>query len=109
LKKGSDSFGERIKELIKVIPAGRVATYGQVALLAGNPRGVRGVVWILHSSSHKAGLPWHRVINAKGRISLAPGQGYEEQKSLLLAEGVLFDPDGRIDLERFLWRPDSFP
>lgn len=105
MQQNSRSFGERIKELIRTIPAGKVATYGQIAMMAGNPRGVRGVVWILHSSSRKAGLPWHRVINSKGRLSLPSGHGYEEQKSRLLAEGVLFDSEERIDLDRFLWRP----
>jgi methylated-DNA-protein-cysteine methyltransferase-like protein len=101
----SSSFAERVKQFIKAIPAGKVATYGQIAMMAGNPGGVRGVVWILHSSSQKANLPWHRVINRKGKISLSPGQGFEEQKSRLEAEGVQFDGEDRIDLDRFLWRP----
>ena len=101
----SDSFAERVKQFIKTIPKGKVATYGQIAVMAGNSRGVRGVVWILHSSSQKANLPWHRVINRKGKISLPPGEGYEEQKVRLEAEGVQFDWEDRIDLDRFLWRP----
>ena len=100
-----DSFAGRIKRLIKAIPPGNVATYGQVAAMAGNPRGVRGVVWILHSSSQSAGLPWHRVINSKGKISLPRGDGFEEQKMRLEAEGVRFNPDDSIDLSRYLWRP----
>jgi methylated-DNA-protein-cysteine methyltransferase-like protein len=100
-----DSFADRVKQIIKAIPKGKVATYGQIAMMAGNPRGVRGVVWILHSSSQKAGLPWHRVINRKGEISLPYGEGYEEQKARLEAEGVQFDWEDRIDLDRFLWRP----
>jgi methylated-DNA-protein-cysteine methyltransferase-like protein len=100
-----DSFTERVKQFIKAIPRGKVATYGQIAMMAGNPTGVRGVVWILHSSSQKAGLPWHRVINRKGEISLPPGQGCEEQKARLEAEGVQFDREDCIDLDRFLWRP----
>jgi methylated-DNA-protein-cysteine methyltransferase-like protein len=99
------SFSERVKNLIKTIPPGQVATYGQIAAMAGNPRGARGVVWILHSSSRSAALPWQRVINRKGRISLSPGQGYEEQKSLLAAEGIRFDSRDRIDLKKFLWCP----
>jgi methylated-DNA-protein-cysteine methyltransferase-like protein len=101
----SSSFAEGVKQLIKAIPPGKVATYGQIAMMAGNPGGVRGVVWILHSSSQKANLPWHRVINRKGKISLPPGQGYEEQKARLEAEGVQFDGEDRIDLDRFLWQP----
>jgi len=101
----SSTFAERIKQLIKAIPAGKVATYGQIAMMAGNPGGIRGVVWILHSSSQKANLPWHRVINRKGKISLLPGQGFEEQKTRLEAEGIQFDQEDQIDLDRFLWRP----
>jgi methylated-DNA-protein-cysteine methyltransferase-like protein len=101
----SDSFAGQVKGLIKAIPVGKVATYGQIAMMAGNPRAVRGVIWILHSSSQKAGLPWHRVINRQGKISLLPGQGYEEQKMRLEAEGLCFDPEDRIDLQRFRWQP----
>ena len=102
---GDDSFSQRVKRIIKAVPAGRVVTYGQVAMMAGNPRAVRGVVWILHSSSRQAALPWHRVVNRRGRISLRPGEGYEEQKALLEAEGIHFDTEDRIDLSRFLWLP----
>jgi len=105
MKFDSDSFASRIKQIIKLIPFGRVATYGQIAAMAGNPRGVRGVVWILHSSSQVENLPWHRVINRKGRISLPSGDGYEEQKMRLEAEGVSFSPEDNIDLEQFLWQP----
>jgi methylated-DNA-protein-cysteine methyltransferase-like protein len=96
-------LSERIKSVIKRIPRGKVATYGQVAVMAGNQHAARQVVRILHSSSKKDRLPWHRVINSKGKISLEPGSGYEEQKSLLLKEGVRFDKDDKIDLKRFLW------
>jgi len=98
-------FAQRVIDAVLRVPAGSVATYGQIAFLAGNPRGVRGVVWILHSSSNQRGLPWHRIVNRNGKISLRPGDGYEEQKLLLLSEGIVFDPDDRIDLARFLWRP----
>ena len=85
---GYSSFSQRIKDIIKKIPRGKVATYGQIATMAGNPRAARQVVRILHSSSRKDRLPWHRVINSKGRISLKPGFGYETQKSLLLKERI---------------------
>jgi len=94
------SFHERAVAEIQSIPYGRVATYGQIAARAGNPRGSRQVSRILHSSSRKEKLPWHRVINAKGGISLPPGGGYELQKSLLRDEGVEFDERGLVDLER---------
>ena len=94
----------RVKRLIKEIPHGKVATYGQIASHAGNSRAARQVAWILHSCSEKDGLPWHRVINSKGRISLPPQGGYELQKKLLELEGISFKENGSIDLDRFLWR-----
>ncbi len=71
--------------------------------MAGNNRAARQVVRILHTYSKKEGLPWHRVVNREGRISLPKGQGYEEQKALLENEGVEFEFGGGIDLERYLW------
>lgn len=98
-------FSKRVKDVINQIPYGKVATYGQVAAIAGNHRAARQVAWVLHSSSESDNLPWHRVINRSGRISLLPGNGFEEQKALLEQEGVVFDQNGRIDLEYFLWSP----
>ncbi|MFX1511883.1 MAG: MGMT family protein [Promethearchaeota archaeon] len=98
-----DSFTERVKTLIKEIPTGKVATYGQIATYAGNHRAARQVAWILHSSSRKDRLPWHRVINSKGRISLPKGHGYESQKEMLESEGIIFDEKDKIDLDQFLW------
>ena len=97
------SFYIRAIEIIKKIPKGKVATYGQIAKFAGNPQGSRQIARILHSSSEKHELPWHRVINSKGRISLNPGDGYELQKMLLENEGIQFDENDRIDLSRFGW------
>ncbi|MGB2697676.1 MAG: MGMT family protein [Candidatus Zixiibacteriota bacterium] len=101
----TNSFHQRVIDIIKSIPKGKVATYGQIAALEGNPRGARMVVRVLHSSSKKEKLPWHRVINSKGKISLSPGSGYEVQKVLLEKEGIIFKQDDSIDLSRFLWRP----
>lgn len=100
-------FTSEVIRLIKDIPRGKVATYGQIAALAGFYSSVRRVVWILHSCSQKEQLPWHRVVNHKGMISLKPGAGYEKQKILLEREGVVFDEKDRIDLDRFLWEPDE--
>ncbi len=100
-------FSRRVKRVIKSIPPGKVATYGQVAALASNERAARGVVWILHSCSDKDRLPWHRVINSRGSISLRPGRGFEEQKRRLEAEGIKVGRRGRIDLEVYLWEPDE--
>jgi methylated-DNA-protein-cysteine methyltransferase-like protein len=97
------SFSSQTISLIKRIPKGRVASYGQIAALAGNPRGSRAVAWLLHSSSGRERLPWHRVINSRGTISLRPGQGYEEQRAMLEAEGIRFSPEGRVDLVRWQW------
>jgi methylated-DNA-protein-cysteine methyltransferase related protein len=98
-------FSDKAKQLIKKIPRGKVATYGQIAALSGNPLGARQVAWVLHSSSRKDKLPWHRVINSSGHISLAPGHGFETQKALLKKEGLKFGKGGEIDLERYLWAP----
>jgi len=99
------SFSQRVKKIIQKIPKGKVATYGQVAVYAGHPRAARQVVWILNSSSRKDKLPWHRVINRKGSISLKPGYGYEIQKGLLRKEGVKFGKDDKIDFDLYLWIP----
>jgi methylated-DNA-protein-cysteine methyltransferase related protein len=99
----TDPFCAAAREVIAAIPAGKVATYGQVAHLAGKPWGARQVAWILHSQSEKYRLPWQRVIGAAGRISLPPGRGFETQRRLLRAEGVIVAASGRIDLERFRW------
>jgi methylated-DNA-protein-cysteine methyltransferase-like protein len=102
-------FEERVKSLIRRIPRGKVATYAQVAALAGNYRAARQVARVLHSSSDKDRLPWHRVINSRGGISLPRGRGFERQKRLLAGEGVPSDGRGRIDLTRFLWEPAASP
>ena len=99
------SFHQRAIDTIKKIPKGKVATYGQIAAYAGNSRGARQVAYILHSSSRKENLFWHRVVNSKGGISLKPGSGYEIQKQLLKKEGIIFKKDNCIDLKRFLWLP----
>jgi len=99
------TFSERAKEVIRKIPRGKVATYGQIAAYAGNPLGSRQVAYVLHSSSRKDKLPWHRVINAKGKISLPPGEGYEIQRLLLAREGIRFKSDDAIDLDLYLWTP----
>ncbi len=98
------SFFQKAKAIIKMIPSGKVATYGQIAAYAGDPRGARQVAWVLNSSSQKDELPWHRVINSKGKISLKPNYGYEIQKALLEKEGVTFDSEDTIDFDQYLWR-----
>lgn len=101
----AEEFTEKVVRLIRSIPKGKVLTYGGVAALAGNPRGSRQVSRILHSMSRKHRLPWHRVINSKGRISLPHPSDYEEQRRLLEQEGVQFSLSERIDLGTYMWIP----
>jgi methylated-DNA-protein-cysteine methyltransferase-like protein len=98
---------ERISAVIERIPPGRVATYGQVAALAGLPRQARRVGHFLRVLPDGSSLPWHRVINAQGGIS-ERGMGWEAgyQRHLLEEEGVVFDARGRVDLDRFRWEPE---
>jgi methylated-DNA-protein-cysteine methyltransferase-like protein len=96
-----NSLYERIYEVVERIPAGRVATYGQVARLAGIPKGARQVGYAMAALGRGAPrpeVPWHRVVNAKGESSIGG-----EQITRLEAEGVSFDERGRIDLKRFGW------
>jgi methylated-DNA-protein-cysteine methyltransferase-like protein len=105
----SDSY-RKIYAVVSRIPAGRVATYGQVAALAGLARHARQVGYALNALPEGSDLPWQRVINSKGEVSprAEPGRdGY--QRHLLEEEGVRFDERGRVDLERFLWDPDEKP
>lgn len=99
------NFTQSVLQVIKSIPRGRVLSYGRVSALAGNPRGARQVSRILHTMSRKYDLPWQRVVNRQGKISLAPGQGYELQKALLESEGICFSQDHTIDFSRYLWCP----
>ena len=101
------TFHDRAAQVIKSIPKGKVATYGQIAALAGEPRGARQVVRVLNTSSEKHKLPWYRVINRNGQISLPPGGGYELQKSMLEKEGVKFGLDDTVNLNRFQWQPKA--
>ncbi len=94
---------EQIYAVVRQIPAGKVATYGQVAELAGLPGHARQVGYALHAL-HSDEIPWHRVINAAGRISLSPLKGGAEiQRRLLLAEGVEVSAKGQIALTRYRW------
>lgn len=98
-----EAFTKAVIKIIKSIPKGRVSTYGRIGLMAGKPNGAGQVTRILHTISRKHDLPWHRVINAGGLISLPKCSGYEIQKSLLQLEGVEFDEKDRVDLEKYLW------
>ncbi len=90
-----------IIEVISKIPEGRVMTYGQVGSCAGIYNGARQVVWALRAYSQKYRLPWHRVINSRGYISLKDSEGSCLQRKLLEAEGIEISMDGRVDLARY--------
>lgn len=96
----------RIYDTVRRIPRGRVATYGQVAALAGLAGHARQVGYALHALPDGSTVPWQRVINARGEISLrrVPGAGLT-QRMLLEKEGVRFDARGRIALARYRWVP----
>ena len=93
-----------IYEVVARIPRGRVATYGQVATLAGMRGHARQVGYALHDLPTGSAVPWHRVINARGEIS-DRSSGSTDQRERLEAEGVVFGSAGRVDLARYRWRP----
>lgn len=89
------------------VPAGKVATYGQIALLAGSPRAARQVGGVLHGLREHEAVPWQRIINAQGSISTYKVGAGELQRALLESEGITFDAEGRCDLERYRWSGSS--
>jgi methylated-DNA-protein-cysteine methyltransferase-like protein len=94
----------RIYKIVRQIPRGRVATYGQVADLAGLEGHARQVGYALHAVPASMKIPWHRVVNAKGEVSArSAGDSHELQRHLLEAEGVQFDAKARIDLKKSRW------
>lgn len=98
----------RIYEVVRRIPRGKVATYGQIAMLAGNPHWSQVVGFALHVNPDPKGIPCYRVVNRFGEVSSAFAFGGDnEQRRLLEADGVAFLPDGRVDLKRFLWQPEE--
>lgn len=100
------SIAERVWQVIALIPKGRVATYGQVAALAGLPGRARRVGNLLSSLPSGSKIPWHRVINASGGISLPEDSGgFSRQQRLLKKEGVAFNASGKVSLRRFQWQP----
>ena len=98
-----------IWRVVRRVPRGRVATYGQIATLAGLPGHARQVGYALHAlRDGSERVPWQRIVNAKGEVSRRSAPGADDlQRVLLEAEGVEFDTRGRIDLGRFRWKPRS--
>jgi methylated-DNA-protein-cysteine methyltransferase related protein len=104
---GEAGTHNRIYDVVRQIPVGRVSTYGDVAVVAGMPGQARLVGYALHALPGHSAVPWHRVINARGGISTGrafPG-GELVQRQLLEAEGIEFDARGRVPLQRFRWQP----
>ncbi len=101
VKKG---FFDKVYETTKQIPFGKVATYGQIARLCGNPRAARQVGWALHVNPQPGVIPCHRVVNREGKLSGAFAfGGSDAQRYLLANEGVEFADDQTVDLAKFLW------
>jgi methylated-DNA-protein-cysteine methyltransferase-like protein len=106
------SFRLQVWEIVRQIPKGKVATYGQIATLIPVPPGLSpndyrafGPRWVGGAmAACPPEVPWQRVINAQGKISLRKGSGEPEQRALLEAEGVIFDDRQRVDLKRFGWK-----
>jgi len=102
---GRDGGHAAIWRVVRRIPRGRVATYGQVAALAGRPGQARQVGYALHALPPETTVPWHRVINARGEVSLPDEAGGALQRALLAHEGVEPGASGSIPLARYRWSP----
>lgn len=98
-------FQDRVLEIVRAIPRGKVLAYGQVAALAGAPRGARQVGRILYARGRT--VPWQRVINRYGGLSTYKVGTGPEQRALLEKEGVTFTPDGIVNLKKHQWRPGA--
>ena len=100
----ASAFNDKVYALVSRIPPGKVLSYGRVAQLIGVPHGARAVGWALHALANERGVPWQRVINAKGYISTSClDHTADMQRALLEAEGIAFDEHGLVDMKRFMW------
>lgn len=101
------NFFTRVYSLVALIPHGKVASYGQIAALLDQPRAARTVGWALSQLPEQTEVPWHRVINSKGRVSIKSAQYTAAlQQGLLEQEGVFFDKLGSCNLAIYQWQPD---
>ena len=104
----SETFYDRVYEFVRAVPAGRVVTYGQVALELGSPAAARAVGYALSYLPNESDVPWWRVINVRGEISFkSRGIAADLQLRLLIEEGVGFDANGKTDLRIYRWWPEE--
>ncbi len=103
------AFDQRVRVVVAFIPEGRLSTYGQVADWIGAYGCARQVGWALRRLCLPSRIPWQRVVNAQGRISMSLSREGSDwmQRELLIAEGIPVDQEGRLPLKRFLWSPDE--
>lgn len=100
------SYYDKVYEIVKRIPSGKVATYGQIAAMTGSPKASRAVGYALHFNPDPQNVPCFRVVNRFGRVAPAFAFGGPEvQANLLRADGIEVDGDGYVDLDKYLWRP----
>jgi methylated-DNA-protein-cysteine methyltransferase-like protein len=101
------SFNQLVYALVRAIPYGKVLNYGRVAELLDVPQGARAVGWAMSALRYgPQGVPWWRVINAQGRVSIKGSpEGAIEQRARLEAEGIVFDEHDRLDMAQYLWDP----
>ena len=104
-----NAFDQRVRVVVAFIPEGRLSTYGQVADWIGAYGCARQVGWALRRLCLPSRIPWQRVVNAQGRISMSLSREGSDwmQRELLIAEGIPVDQEGRLPLKRFLWSPDE--
>ena len=101
-------FFSHVWDIVKQIPKGKVVSYSQIAVLLGSPRAARTVGWALHAIPADMDIPWHRVLNSKGRISIDCREHDPTiQQELLEQEGVVFSADGYVDMNVYQWRPTA--
>ena len=98
-------FYQQVYDLVEKVPAGTVVTYGDIAKMLGHPRGARLVGYAMGAACETDNRPWHRVTFSDGK--LWDGKWEAVQRKMLKAEGVGFTKDGRIDVEKYRWRPES--
>ena len=109
-KTGHSGFFARVYQVTRLIPYGHVATYGQIAAIVDDRRAARTVGWALRALQKDTDVPWHRVINAKGKTSArSRGQVAIVQRGLLEQEGIRFTSEGRADLDTYQWEGMDWP